>query len=105
MAKRDGGQSLAVALYDRLRREILNGEVRPGQRLEPAELSMACDVSLGVVREALGLLGAKDLVRIDRNRGFHVMPLELGELDDLTEARVINEGAALRLSVQRGDIS
>ncbi|WP_410589273.1 GntR family transcriptional regulator [Amycolatopsis sp. lyj-23] len=105
MAKRAGGESLAVLVYSRLRSEILNADLAPGERLKPAELGDRFDVSLSVVREALGLLAAKDLVQIDRNRGFRVMPLSLQALTDLTEARVVNEGAALRLSVRRGGVT
>ncbi|WP_131736395.1 GntR family transcriptional regulator [Actinomadura roseirufa] len=106
MVKREGGESLAVAVYARLRSAILDtGELVPGERLRPAELSGRYGVSLSVVREALGLLAAKGLVRIERNRGFRVTPLSPEVLADLTEARVINEGAALRLSVERGDVA
>jgi DNA-binding GntR family transcriptional regulator len=105
MVKRAGGESLAVAVYEQVRSAILNsGELLPGQRLKPADLSGRYGVSLSVVREALGMLAAKGLVRIDRNRGFHVTPLTEETLKDVTEARLINEGAAVRLSVQRGDV-
>jgi DNA-binding GntR family transcriptional regulator len=105
MAKRAGGESLAELVYTQLRSAILNGDLAPGERLKPAELTARYEVSLSVVREALGLLGAKDLVQVDRNRGFRVMSLSLRALSDLTEARVINEGAALRLSVRRGGVT
>jgi DNA-binding GntR family transcriptional regulator len=104
MAKRAGGESLAVLVYNRLRLAILQGDLTPGGRLKPAELSAEYEVSLSVVREALGLLAAQDLVQVDRNRGFRVTPLSLQALTDLTEARVVNEGAALRLSVRRGGV-
>ncbi len=94
-----------MLVYSRLRSAILNGDLAPGGRLKPAELSAEFEVSLSVVREALGLLAAKDLVQVDRNRGFRVTPLSLQALTDLTEARVVNEGAALRLSVQRGGVT
>lgn len=105
MAKRAGGESLAMMVYEQLRLAILNGDCAPGQRLKPAELGAQFEVSLSVVREALGLLAAKDLVRIDRNRGFQVVPLSLPALAHLTEARVINEGAALRLAIERGGVT
>lgn len=105
MAKRAGGESLAVSVYTQLRSAILNGDLSPGRRIKPAEVSAQFDVSLSVVREALGLLAAKDLVQVDRNRGFRVTSLSVQALTDLTEARVINEGSALRLSVQRGGVT
>jgi DNA-binding GntR family transcriptional regulator len=106
MVKREGGESLAVTVYEQVRSAILDSaELVPGQRIKPAELGQRYGVSLSVVREALSLLAAKGLVRIDRNRGFHVTPLTEETLTAVTEARLINEGAALRLSVQRGDVA
>jgi DNA-binding GntR family transcriptional regulator len=105
MAKRAGGESLAMMVYEQLRSAILNGDRAPGERLKPVDLGAQFEVSLSVVREALGLLAAKDLVRIDRNRGFQVTPLSLPAFADLTEARVINEGNALRLAIERGGVT
>jgi DNA-binding GntR family transcriptional regulator len=105
VVKNAEAESLAMKVFEDLRFAILNRELAPGTRLKPAELGRELGVSLGVVREALGLLAAKSLVRIDRNRGFHVTTLSLEDLANLTFARVTNEGAALRLSVQRGGVT
>jgi len=104
MAKRTGGESLAVDVYDQLRADIFDRRFAPGERLKPAELGERFGVSISVMREALGLLAAQNLVRIERNRGFHVTTLTPRALADLTAARKINEGAALRLSIERGGV-
>jgi DNA-binding GntR family transcriptional regulator len=105
MAKRSGGgESLAVDVYEQLRTAIFDRHFAPGERLLPSELGERFRVSLSVTREALGLLAAQNLVRIERNRGFHVTTLSTDALADLIMARKLNEGAALRLSVQRGDV-
>lgn len=105
VAKRTGSDTLAVNVYEQLRSAILNGGFAPGERLKPVELGRGFGVSLGVMREALGLLAAQDLVRIDRNRGCQVTPLSPEALTNLTSARKITEGAALRLSVERGGVT
>ena len=105
MAKKAESETLAVNVYEQLRFAILNGRFAPGERLKPAELSGRYGVGFGVMREALNLLAAKDLVRIDRNRGWQVAPLSIEALADLTDARKINECAALRLSVARGGVA
>ncbi len=104
MAKRAGGESLAVDVYDQLRADIFDCRFSPGERLRPGELGARFGVSISVMREALGLLAAQNLVRIERNRGFHVTALSPDALADLTLARKINEGAALRMSVERGGV-
>jgi DNA-binding GntR family transcriptional regulator len=105
VAKRSGSETLAVNIYEQLRAEILNGRLAPGERLKPQDLRRHFGVSLGVLREALGLLAAQNLVRIDRNRGFQVTPLSVRELHDLTTARKVVEGAALRMSVELGGVA
>lgn len=96
---------MAVNVYEQLRAAILNGEFQPGERLKQVDLAAGFGVSLGVMREALSLLTAQNLVRIDRNRGCQVTPLSRQALANLTSARKINEGAALRLSVERGGVT
>lgn len=105
MAKSAGSETLAVNVYEQLRSAILNCKLVPGERLKPVELGRGFGVSLGVMREALGLLAAQDLVRIDRNRSCQVTPLSLEALANLTAARKITEGAALRRSVERGGVT
>lgn len=105
VVKRAGGESLAVDVYAQLRVEIFDRRFAPGERLKPIELGKRFGVSISVMREALGLLAAQNLVRIERNRGFHVTTLSEPVLNDLTVARKINEGAALRLAVERGGVS
>ncbi len=104
MAKRTGAESLAVDVYDQLRADIFDRRFAPGERLKPAALGGRFGVSISVMREALGLLAAQNLVHIERNRGFHVITLSPDALADLTLARKINEGAAIRLSVERGGV-
>jgi DNA-binding GntR family transcriptional regulator len=105
VVKRAGGESLAVDVYDQLRIDIFDRRFAPGERLRPIELGERFGVSISVMREALGLLAAQNLVQIERNRGFHVITLSPEVLADLTLVRKINEGAALRLSVERGGVT
>jgi DNA-binding GntR family transcriptional regulator len=105
VARRAGSESLAVDVSEQLRRDIFNRRLAPGERLKPVELGERFGVSVGVMREALGLLAAQSLVQIERNRGFHVITLSQKDLEDLTVARKLNEGAALRLSIERGGVA
>ena len=105
MVRKAGGESLAVDVFAQLRTDIFDRRIAPGERLKPVELGERFGVSISVMREALGLLAAQNLVRIERNRGFHVTTLSAEVLHQLTAARKINEGAALRLSVEQGSVT
>ncbi len=97
------GESRAAGVYAQLRLDILDRRLTPGAQLKPAELAKRLGVSVNVIREALALLAAQNLVRVERNRGFYVTTLSPETRTDLTAARKINEGAALRLAVERGE--
>jgi DNA-binding GntR family transcriptional regulator len=104
MAKRGDAETLALDVYQQMRAEILRGVLTPGERLKPAELRERFDVSVGVIREALTRLAEQHLVRAERNRGFQVASISTEELQELTFARSVNETAALRLAIERGDV-
>lgn len=105
VVKHAGGESLAVDVYEQLRNDIFDRRLAPGARLKPMELGKRFGVSISVMREALGLLAAKDLVTIERNRGFHVTTLSAQTLHSLIETRKIVEGSGLRLSIERGSVA
>lgn len=90
--------------YDSLRAEILACYLEPGAKLRINEIAETQGVSLGAVREALSRLGAEGLVVPEAQKGYHVSPLSIDELLDLTEARVEIERIALIRSVERGDL-
>ncbi|MGY4711945.1 GntR family transcriptional regulator [Mycolicibacterium sp. CBM1] len=104
MVRKHGHQSLAVDTFERLQGSILAGTYRAGQRLLPADLAAEHGVSTSVIREALIRLSERDLVEVAPNRGFTVTKASPDRLRDLIEVRVINETAALRMSIERGDL-
>lgn len=61
--------STADLVADRLRDAILDGTLRPGDRLVESDLAERFAVSRGPVREAIRLLAPEGLVVLRRNRG------------------------------------
>jgi len=104
MVKKPGAQTLAGEVYERLQDAILGGRYDSGERLRPAQLCAEYDVSTSVVREALTRLAERGLAVLAPNQGFRVVRFEPHEILELSELRVIIETAALRLSIERGDV-
>ncbi|HSK91837.1 MAG TPA: GntR family transcriptional regulator [Euzebyales bacterium] len=104
MARRGSAATLAADVWQRLRREILDGELAPGDRLKLADIAERLDVSIGVVREALTRLASQYLVVGQHNYGFRVTTLSRQRLIDLTEFRTTVEQLALRMAIERGDL-
>ncbi len=105
MVRKSGAQTLAVDVFDQLRTAILEGRYGAGARLLPADLSVEYQVSPGVIREALLRLAEQRLAIASPNRGYTVVDPERDDMRDLVELRIINETAAMRLAVVRGDVT
>lgn len=103
MVRRGDAQTLSEDLYDTFRTELLAGGFAPGERLVPVDLCERYGAKPGVVREALARLAAEGLTTLEPNRGYRVIDVTRQGIEDLLQLRRINEGAALRMSVERAD--
>lgn len=86
---------------DRLRSEIANGSLRPGEALRQADLAKRFGISPTPVREALRLLEAEGTISYAPHRGATVVELEPQRVEDLYLLRAATESLATRLAVQR----
>ncbi|MGA7825408.1 MAG: GntR family transcriptional regulator [Steroidobacteraceae bacterium] len=81
---------------ERIRREILRGELLPGQALLQDHIALRFDVSQSSVREALRRLESLALVVSVRNRGTFVATLTNEQVEEMYETRLAVEVLALR---------
>uniref|UniRef100_UPI0035C94469 GntR family transcriptional regulator n=1 Tax=uncultured Sphingomonas sp. TaxID=158754 RepID=UPI0035C94469 len=65
----------AERAYDVLKRRVLSGEFRPGERLEPGSLGEPLGISATPVRDALYVLAGEGLIETRTSEGFY-MPQE-----------------------------
>jgi DNA-binding GntR family transcriptional regulator len=80
----------------KLRKAIMSGTFKPGQRLVERELCEMTGVSRPSIREALRLLEADGLVETVPHRGPVVSTISLEEAKQLYAARAVLEGFAGR---------
>ena len=81
---------------EELRRSLFEGELGPGTPLREVALAAALGVSRSTVREALGMLVAEGLADRVPNRGTQVRRLDLEQVRDVCQARVVIETAGIR---------
>jgi GntR family transcriptional regulator, carbon starvation induced regulator len=93
----------ATAIYAVLRREIIRGELLPGEKLRVEALAERCKVGATPVREALNRLSMEGLVSQQDQRGFRVTPVSTQHLVELTRTRIWVTEIALRESIDAGD--
>jgi len=90
-----GGQRVA----DELRRLILEGEFKPGQRIGQEMLADRFKASRMPVREALRHLESEGLVSIVPHSGAWVSKLDAFEFDQIYKLREVIEPLAIRESI------
>ncbi len=76
-------QSLHGELFARLRQLIIAGELAPGSKIPERELCARFGVSRTPLREAIKVLAAQGLVRLEQHRGAIVAEMEPVELEEL----------------------
>lgn len=92
-------QSLASAVAERLREQILNGHLREGQQLRQEAIAEEFQISRIPVREALSHLAAEGLITIVANRGAVVSSLAPEEIEQMFETRAVLECYVLRCAI------
>ena len=99
----DEPRTLIERAYARLREDIVEGRLVPGEKLRVEHLKARYHVSAGTLREAITRLVSDALVQAEGQRGFRVAPIALADLEDLTRLRLHIEIDALRQSIRHGD--
>jgi DNA-binding GntR family transcriptional regulator len=92
-----GGQSLARELYEHLRGAIIDGTLRPNERLVESQLASSYSVSRTPVREALHRLAVDGLVE-ETGRGATVRAISAKELAEISAVREMLEAMAAGLA-------
>jgi DNA-binding GntR family transcriptional regulator len=91
----------AVRVRDELQHAILEGILKPGERLRAEALAQRYGTSRTPIREALLQLEAQGLVELEPNRGAVVRPFDVSDLLDLYEVRALLEPAAAARAATR----
>lgn len=93
----------AAAGYRRLKRDIIQGEFAPGEKLLMNTLKARYGLGVGPLREALSQLVAERLVVAISQRGYRVAGMSREELEDVYDARAQLEAKVVQLAIERGD--
>ncbi len=93
--------TLADQIFTRMRREIVEGQIPPGSKMNEPELARRYGISRGPLREAMRRLESSSLVVRRPNVGARVIDLSIAQLLDLYYLREALEGLASRLAAER----
>jgi len=97
--------SASARVYDRVKTDILSGQLPGGGFVTEGELATRTGVSRTPVREALLRLESEGLVRLYPKKGALVVPLTADDVRDVLQARLVIEGwAAGAMWERRADV-
>ena len=82
--------------YERIKADIFEFRLLPGDRFSEPEIALRLGVSRTPVREALVRLAREGYVTVAPRSGWQVRPLDFKAFDDLYDVRLILEMAAVR---------
>lgn len=94
------GTTLRQDVYKALKAMILNGEVRPGDRLAERKLTKRLAVSRTPLREALNRLERDGLVTSEPRRGYYVLELDAKAIEDMLVLRENLDALAAQLAAE-----
>jgi DNA-binding GntR family transcriptional regulator len=86
-----------------LRKAIVSGKLKPGERLVEEKLAETFGVSRNPVREAIRVLASEGLVEVAARRGTFVARLDDTEARETIEVRAVLEAHNARLAARRQD--
>lgn len=88
-------------IYKEIRRSIIVGHCKPGERLGLETLAQSHGTSVTPVRDALQMLNQEGLVAIKPRSGYFVTHITLKQLSDMLELRDILELASVERAATR----
>lgn len=93
----------AERAYREIRKELVEFKVKPDQRINEMRLARTLELSRTPIREALNRLASEGFVVFAPNRGFFFRSLDIDDLLDLFELRMIVETGTFALMCERVD--
>lgn len=103
LPQRESEPTRTAEILERLRDDILEVRLTPGERLRFDELRSAYDVGISPLREALMHLAAEGLVVAEQRKGYRVAPVSATDLREIARLRGEFDAIAIRETIARGD--
>ncbi|MGE8503551.1 MAG: GntR family transcriptional regulator [Pseudomonas sp.] len=94
-------ESLAERIYGRLKDDIFEFRLMPGDRFSEGEVAERMVASRTPVRQALHRLQREGFLDVHFRSGWQVRPLDFAQFDELYELRIVLELEAIRRLCQR----
>lgn len=92
-------KSISDQLYEHLSASIIEGKIKPGERLIENDLGKQFGISRSPIRECFKILEFEGLITIQPRKGAFVRALTPKDIEDVFPVRIALESLAARLAV------
>src|SRR6056297_804513 len=96
----NGYKPLGNIVYESLKESILNGSLKPGEKLMESRIAEDLGVSRTPVREAIRKLEKEKYVKMIPRKGAYVEDLTMEDILEVLEIRIVLEGLASKLAAR-----
>lgn len=93
-------QSLSQDVADLIKKQMVDGELKPGDRIVESKLARELGISQTPIREAIRLLAGEGIVKIVSNKGPVIQTLSMDDVFEIYSIRAMLEGLAMRMATQ-----
>ncbi len=94
-------KSLAEIAYDELKIRILTLEFEPGAYLNESTAAKLLDMGRNPIHNAVKRLVFENLIEIIPRKGMIIKPIQIGDILEIAEARIINEAYCARKAAEK----
>ena len=101
MLKLERPESLKEQILNILRKEIVLGNMKPGEQVVESEIARNYGISRGPVREALVILQQEGFLSRSENGSIFVTTVTKKDVHEIYSLRSVIEGLAARLAVEK----
>ena len=92
--------SIKEIAYENIKKQIIQGNIKPGSWLREQELADAMEISRAPIREAFNQLERDGFIKILPRKGAKVISLSEKEVEDIFEIRETLESLAIQKSLK-----
>jgi len=100
VAEQIKSEALYIQVADRLKAQIYQNELKPGDPIDEMALCKRYGISRTPLREALKVLSSEGLIQLIPRKGSYVRNMDIAELNELFPVMAVLEGLCAREAVE-----
>ncbi len=100
--KKESNQSVGEYVYNTIKKNIINLNIKPGDRISEKEIADILDLSRTPVREAFIKLSKEGVVNVLPQKGTYISKIDLKQVEEARFIRGSLEKAVMGLAVEQG---